>query len=160
MPSRSKSEAGTAKRTASRARNEPAPAPATAAPDPGRTDWEQVRGRLARFVKLYERWSTKDIDGEAYLREVGCSPGCEEPHTGNAGEHYPGTHGTPVLLVTYSGANGVNHRRHDGSRAMPYYIFTAGQGPVRITDPFDKFAYISRALTNPEVWAVAFEGVN
>jgi hypothetical protein len=59
--------------------------------------------------------------------------------------------------VSYGGEIGANHRRHDGNRNAPYYVFGATMGQVRVIDPFDKFRYIGNARTNPETWKVQFD---
>jgi len=150
MPNVSKTEAGRASgRAAPRARSKP---------DWSAPDWAAVCDELLPYADMYEKWRTKVIDDVAYFRERGCFVPCDLAHKENGGDHYRGNDRTPALLVAYKGESGVTHRRHDGSRAMPSYIFASGQGAVRVTDPFDKRSYIRRALANPESWSIVFDG--
>ncbi len=119
--------------------------------------WARIAEDLAPYAKLFERWHIKAISAEEYAEQRGCFDTCNLDGHEATGHHEP-TDGYPPLLVTYSGENGVTHRRHDGSRQMPSYIFSPAMGgAVKVTDPFDKFAYIRRAMANPEIWDVAFE---
>ncbi len=119
----------------------------------GTPDWTKVAQKLTPYAEWYERWHIKAITNEEYAKARGCFSPCDLGHY----DHFPPTDGFPALLVTFKGDWGVTHRRHDGSREMPSYIFSPGAGVIRVTDPFDKLSYVNRHLTNPEVWDVAFE---